>query len=58
MPSDPDHETIDGHPARGLVGTITNKAGQQPVALTELDLEPGHSQRLLAAYRRWLGLDQ
>ena len=47
----------DGQPARGLVGTITNHTGRHQIALTELDLEPGHAQRLLAAYRQWLGLD-
>jgi len=47
----------DGNQARGLVGSITNDAGQHQVALIELDLEPGHARRLLAAYRRWLGLD-
>lgn len=48
----------DGQPARGLVGTITNNARRHQIALTELDLEPEHPRRLLAAYRRWLGLDQ
>ena len=47
----------DGHPAQGLVGVITNDAGQHRVGLIELDLEARHPQRLLAAYRRWLGHD-
>ncbi len=35
----------DVNPARGLVGTIANDAGQHPIALIELDLEPGYPHR-------------
>lgn len=51
------HVDYDGNPTPGLVGAITNNAGQHQVALIELDLEPGQPRRLLAAYRQWLGLD-
>ncbi len=47
---------FDGNPARGLLGIITNDAGQHQVPLTELDIEPGHPQLLLAAYRRSLSV--
>jgi len=47
----------DGQPAQGLVGVFTNGTGQHRVALIELTLEAGYPQQLLAAYRRWLGLD-
>lgn len=45
----------DNNPIRGLVASITNETGKHQIALAELDLEPGHARRLLAAYRRWLG---
>lgn len=48
----------DSNPTRGLVASITNETGTHQVALTELDLEPSHARQLLAAYRRWLGLDR
>ena len=47
----------DGEPSRGLIGTITNDGGRHQIALIELRIEAGHPNRLLAAYRRWLGLD-
>ncbi|MCP3936394.1 MAG: hypothetical protein GY708_13590 [Actinomycetia bacterium] len=47
----------DGHPARGLVGVITNDARQHRIGLIELDLGTGYPNRLLTAYRRWLGHD-
>ena len=48
---------VDSNPTRGLVASITNQTGKHQIALTELDLEPGHARQLLAAYRRWLGVE-
>jgi hypothetical protein len=49
----------DGDPARGLIGAITNTNGQHRIALIELELHPdaSHADRLLRAYRRWLGMN-
>ena len=50
MPSDPDHESLDAIIERVTVDAYGDEG--------HIDLEPGHAWQLLAAYRRWLGLDR